>query len=63
MGKGIEGLQKMQEEVEAENQGIVIPTAVRWLSNPSTIRERRNTGEIATLSIVFVLMGSKVAQR
>jgi hypothetical protein len=28
MGKGTEGLQKMQEEFEAENKGITIPTQV-----------------------------------
>jgi len=28
MGKGTEGLQKMQEEFEAENEGIAIPTQV-----------------------------------
>jgi hypothetical protein len=28
MGKGAEGLQKMREEFEAENEGIAIPTQV-----------------------------------
>jgi hypothetical protein len=62
MGKGTEGLQKMREEFEAENEGIVIPTQVRWLANPRTIRERRQNGEIAASSVVFVVKGSKVAQ-
>jgi hypothetical protein len=62
MGKGTEGLQKMREEFEAENEGIVIPTQVWWLVNPQTIRERRQNGEIAASSVVFVIKGSQVAQ-
>jgi len=62
MGKGTEGLQKMQEEFQAENQGIVIPTQVRWLANPRTIREGRQNGEIAASSVVFLVKGSKIAQ-
>ena len=62
MGKGTEALETMREESSAENGGIVIPTQVRWLANPSSIRERRQNGEIAASSIVFVVEGSKVAQ-
>jgi len=47
MGKGRQSLQKMREEFEAENKGIVIPTQVRGLANPCTIRERRQNREIA----------------
>jgi len=62
MGKGTEGLQRMREEFEAENEGIAIPTQVRWLANPSTIRERRQNGEITESSVVFVVTGNKVPQ-
>jgi hypothetical protein len=62
MGKGMEGLQQMREEYEAENEGIVIPTQVRWLANPCTLRERRQNGEIAALFVVFIVKGSYVAQ-
>ena len=62
MGKGTEGLQKMREEFEAENEGIAIPTQVRWLANPRTIRERKQNGEIAASSVVFVVKGSRLAQ-
>jgi hypothetical protein len=41
---------------------MVIPTQVRWRANPRTIRERRQNGEIAASSVVFVVNGSKVAQ-
>jgi hypothetical protein len=62
MGKGTEGLQKMQEEFEAENKGLAIPAQVWWLANHPTIRERRQNGEIAASLVVFVLKGIKVAQ-
>jgi hypothetical protein len=38
MGKGIKGLQKMSEEIQAENEGVAIPAKVKWLSNPRIIR-------------------------
>jgi hypothetical protein len=60
MGKGTEGLQKMREEFEVENEGIVIPTQVRLLANPRTIRERRQNGEIAASLVVIVVKGSRV---
>jgi hypothetical protein len=41
MGKGMNGLQKMREEFKVQNEGIVIPTQVRWLAKPRTILERR----------------------
>jgi len=62
MGKGTDGLQKMREEFEAENEGIKVPTQVRWLANPSTIRDRKKNGEIAASSVVCEVKGSKVAQ-
>jgi len=40
----------------------VIPTQVRWLANPCTIRERRQNGEIHSSSLVFLIMGSKMIQ-
>jgi hypothetical protein len=47
--KGTEGLKKMGEEFEVENEGVAIPTPVRWLGNRRTISERRQNGEIASL--------------
>jgi len=62
MGKGTDGLQKMREEFEAENEGVVIPAQVRWLANLHTIRERRQNRAIAASSLVFVVKGNNVAQ-
>jgi len=57
-----EGLQKMREEFDAENEGIVIPNQVRWLENPNTIREMRQNGEIAASSVVCVVIGSRLPE-
>jgi hypothetical protein len=62
MGKGTDGPQKIREEFEEENAGITILTQVRWLANPCTIRERRQNGEIAASSVVFLMPGSNAAQ-
>ena len=63
MGKGSEGLQKMREEIQAENQGVTIPAQVRWLSNSCTIKVREQRGEIRASWMVFVVKGKKLAQR
>jgi len=52
----------MREEFEAENEGVAIPTQVWWLANPLAIRERRQNGEFAASSVVFVVKWSKVAK-
>jgi hypothetical protein len=52
----------MREEFEEENEGIVIPTEVRWLANLRTIMERKENRVIAASSVVFVVKGSRVAQ-
>jgi len=62
IGNDTEVRQKMQQEFEAENEGIAIRTQVRWLANPRTIRERRQNGEIAASSVVFVVMRRWMAQ-
>jgi hypothetical protein len=62
MGKGTTGLQQMRVQFEVENQGIAIPTQVRWLARPRTMRERRKTSEIAVSSVVFVTMRSRLVQ-
>jgi len=61
MRKVTEDLQKMRDQFEGENEGIVIPAQVRWLANPHTIGERRQNGEIAASSAVFVIKRSRVA--
>jgi len=60
MGKGTEGLQKLPEEFDAENEAVRIPTQIQWLANPRAIRETKQNGEIAASSGVFIVKRSKV---
>jgi len=53
----------MGEEFEAENEGGAIPTQLQWMANPRTISEMRQNGGITASSVVFVVKGSKVAQK
>ena len=44
---GTDGLHKVREEFDMENECILITTPVQWLLNTHTIRERRQNREIA----------------
>ena len=63
MGKGTNALQKLREEIQAENEEVTMPALVRWLSNPRTIKEREQRTENKASSVVFVVKGKKVPQR
>jgi hypothetical protein len=60
MGKGTWGVQKVWDEIHAENEGMVIPIKVQWLANPDSIRERRQRGQITALSVVLVVKRDKM---
>jgi len=45
-----------------DNKGVTIPTQVRCLANPRTIREMRQNGEIAASSVAFVIKWRKAAK-
>lgn len=62
MWESKECLHKVLEELDVGNEGMVIPTEVRWLVRPRSITERRQNGEIAMLSVVLVVLGSKESQ-
>jgi len=63
MGMGTDGLEKMRETIDAENEGVTIPAKVRWLTNPRTIQEGGPRGEIKVSSVVFVVKRTMAAQR
>jgi len=62
MGKGTEGLQKMQNEIHAGNEGVTVLVQVRWVASLNNIHERWQRGVISASSVVFVVKGSKVAR-
>jgi hypothetical protein len=63
VGKGTQGLEKFREEVQAENAGVVIPLAVRWLGKMSTIKERWANGEITSSSVTFAVKGEAAVKK
>jgi hypothetical protein len=62
MGKYMEGLKTIRAEFEMENNGVTIPTQLRWLANPHAIRERRQNGDIAASPVFFIVKGNKVVK-
>jgi hypothetical protein len=52
----------MRDEFDELNEGIVIPTHIRSLVNPHTLRERRKNREISMSSVVFVVKARRLAQ-
>jgi len=63
IGQSTRGMQKICEEFEVKNKCIAIPTQVRCLANPHTMKMRRQNAEIPTSSVVFVVRGSRLAQK
>ena len=63
LGKGTHGLEKLREELEAENEGLEIPMQIRWLGRVPVIRERAATDGIRGSSVTFVVRGQPMADR
>jgi hypothetical protein len=63
MGKGTNGLDKLREEIQAENAGMVIPTAARWLGRVPQLKEKWAKGDIMVTSVVFVIRGQDESMR
>jgi hypothetical protein len=60
---GPEGLQILREEIEAENPGVVIPTAPRWVGSVNRIMERWGQGEIRGSTVTFAIQDKRIAER
>jgi hypothetical protein len=57
------GLQTLREDIEAENPGVVIPIALRWVGSQRRIRERYGQGEIRGATVMFAVQDKRVAER
>lgn len=62
MGKGSGGLQRLRDELEAENEGVQAPSGARWLGGAST-RARFREGRLLHSSAVVAVLGKAVATR
>lgn len=55
VGKGSNGTEALREELEAENEGLPIPSAIRWLSGAASVKTRYNEGIIKASSMVLAV--------
>jgi len=56
------GLEKLRQELQAENKGVVLPLAINWIGGPKDVQKKKTEGKIAS-SVVFAVKGSKMAEK
>ena len=53
LGKGSRGTDSLREELEVENEGVKIPSTIRWLSGAASVNARFNDKIITASSVGF----------
>jgi len=56
------GLEKLSEELQAENEGVVLPLAINWIGGPKDVQKKKAEGQKASL-VGFAVKGSKMAEK
>jgi len=56
------GLEKLRSELQAENEGVVLPLAISWIGGPKDVQKKKAEGKKAS-SVVFAVKGSKMADK
>jgi len=56
------GLEKLRQELQAENEGAVLPLAINWIGGPKDVQKKKAEGKKAS-SVVFAVKGSKMAEK
>jgi len=56
------GLEKLRHEIQAENEGVVLPLAISWIGGPKDVQKKKAEGKKAS-SVVFAVKGSKMAEK
>jgi hypothetical protein len=62
MGKGTQGVQKLQVKIQANHEGVEVLPGIRWLGRAGSIKERYQHGDIQCSSAVFSVKGTPAAQ-
>jgi hypothetical protein len=57
------GLEKLRQEIRAENKGVATLMAIKWLVRPADIQEKRKSGEKQASSVGFLIEGQKIAPK
>jgi len=55
------GLEKLRQELQAENEGVVLPLAINWIGGPKDVHEKKVEGKKAS-TVVFAVKGSTSAK-
>jgi len=56
------GLEKLRQELQAENEGVALPLAISWIEGPKDVQKKKAEGKKASL-VVFAVKGSKMAEQ
>ena len=56
------GLEKLRQELQAENEGMVLPLTINWIGRPKNVQKKKGEGKKAS-TVVFAVKGSKMAKR
>jgi len=51
----------LRQELQAENEGVVLPLAINWIGGPKDVQKKKAEGKKAS-SVVFAVKGSKMAE-
>jgi len=56
------GLEKLRKELQAENEGVVLPLVINWIGGPKDVQKEKGDGKEAS-SVGFAVTGSKAAEK
>jgi len=56
------GLEKLRQELQAENEGVGFPLAISWIGGPKDVQKKKVEGKKAS-TVVFAVEGSKMAEK
>jgi len=56
------GLEKLRQELQAENEGVVLPLAINWIGGPKEVQKKKAEGKKASM-VVFAVKGSNMVKK
>jgi len=56
------GLEKLRQELQAEDEGVVLPLAINWIGGPKDVQKKKPEGKKPS-TVVLAVKGSKMAEK
>jgi len=56
------GLEKLRQELQAEDEGVGLPLAINWIGGPKDVQKKKGEGKKRS-TVVFAVKGSKMAEK